>query len=170
MSTRYARGSRRYNPALENMASAHADRMRVSGDMTNRAGLQTNSVNRPMLGSLSEELDRLDEKDAAGDRRLDNFLTATIRRTNADMAKLEKGWADAADAEAMKKKKEIETASYMCKVFGLCAVGLGAAAAAASHFSKGGNNKKTKRRRDGAYNKRTMRKRIRKHATRRRRR
>jgi len=62
-----------------------------------------------------------------------------------------------------------EHASYMCKVLGVCAVGLGAAAAAASHFSKGGNNKKTKRRRGGAYKKRTMRKRMRKHATRRRR-
>ena len=168
MSTRYARGSRRYNPALENMASAHADRMRVSGDMTNRAGLQTNSVNRPMLRSLSSELDRLDEKDAAGDRRLDNFLRDTIRRTDADIAKFRKDRMDKMDAEAMKKKEDVEYASYMCKVLGVCAVGLGAAAAAASHFSKGGNNKKTKRRRGGAYKKRTMRKHMRKHATRRR--
>ena len=55
------------------------------------------------------------------------------------------------DARAARSMEEDEDAWMMCKVFGLCAVGL-ATAAAASSYIKGGNNKKTKRRR-GAYKK-----------------
>ena len=122
--------------------------------------LKLNRNARPILGSLSSELDRLDEADAAGDRRLDASLAASNRRTEAVFAKFEKGWADRVNAEAMKKKEDVEYASYMCKVFGLCAVGLGAAAAAASHFGKGGTRKRSTRRHGGAYKKkRTMRRR-----------
>lgn len=120
--------------------------------------LKLNRNARPILGSLSSELDRLDEADAAGDRRLDASLAASNRRTDAVFAKLEKGWADRVDAEAMKKKEDVEYASYMCKVFGLCAVGLGAAAAA-SHFGKGGTRKRSTRRRGAYKKKRTTRRR-----------
>lgn len=110
--------------------------------------LKSNRYGRPMLGSLSEGMKQLDEEDEATDKRYETRLANIVKRREDAYAKMD---ADIEARSATKQEAEDEDAWMMCKVFGLCAVGL-ATAAAASSYIKGGNNKKTKRRR-GAYKK-----------------
>lgn len=109
--------------------------------------LKSNRYGRPMLGSLSEGMKQLDEEDKATDKKFETTLAAISKRRQDDDAEI----YAASKARSATKQEAQDEAAWMCKVFGLCAVGL-ATAAAASSYIKGGNNKKTKRRR-GAYKK-----------------
>ena len=109
--------------------------------------LKSNRYGRPMLGSLSEGMKQLDEEDEATDKKFETTLAAISKRRQDDDAEMD---ANLEASYATNQERQDE-AAWMCKVFGLCAVGL-ATAAAASSYIKGGNNKKTKRRR-GAYKK-----------------
>jgi hypothetical protein len=110
--------------------------------------------NPKYLSMLDEKLDR------AHEIRRDKLIREYIRKSE-DMEKEHQDSIAAINKAYEDRQLDLkkEQAAMMCKVFGICAVGLATAAAASSYFSKGGNNKKTKRRRGGAYKKRTMRRR-----------
>jgi hypothetical protein len=110
--------------------------------------LNLNRNGRPMPGSISKGMKQLDEEDEATDKRYETTLADISKRREDAYAEMD---AVAKARYTTKKDDEDKDAWMMCKVFGLCAVGL-ATAAAASHFATGGHNKKTKRRR-GAYKK-----------------